>query len=176
MKKTWAIAGAFLALCFTLGLGCLAEYAVSWQAAAVQPVQTAQAGSSGICFIHTEEELRAIGSGPEALRRHYVLAGDITLQRPWTPIGSRLRPFTGTFDGNGHVIYGLTAAKRGAGMFGSTRGAVIRNVVLERATVQNGSASPIAGDAQGTRIEGCSINAPRSAPGAELPPEDAAAL
>lgn len=176
MKKGNAVAGAFLALCFTLGIGCLVQYAVSHMpSAAPLLIQTSASNGGGLRLIRTEEELRAIGSSPDGLAGHYVLAGDITLTRPWQPIGSRLRPFTGTFDGNGHVIFNMAAAGRGAGMFGFARGAVLRNVVLERASIQNSSAFPIVGAAQDTRVEGCSINATHRAAAVELA-KDAAAL
>ena len=32
---------------------------------------------------------------------------DLSITNNWTPIGSRNNPFTGTFDGNGHVIKNL---------------------------------------------------------------------
>ena len=41
----------------------------------------------------------------------YILMNDLTFAdgaAPFTPIGSRQEPFTGQFDGNGHVIRGLT--------------------------------------------------------------------
>ncbi len=160
MKKQGVFLGAVLALFFTLGIGYLAECAVTrpWPSSAIPAAQT----GGEIHFIRTEEDLYAMATGADFLGGHYVLDGDITLTRPWKPIGSHLRPFTGTFDGNGHVIYGLKAHGRNAGMFGYTRGAVIRNVVLERATLQGGAFFPIAALAEDTLIEECFINAPRA--------------
>ena len=170
MNKQGVFLGAVLALCLTLSAGFFAERAavpVRYTAAAVQSTDSA------VCYIRTEADLLAIAGSTEALHGDYVLDADITLTRSWTPIGSRRQPFTGTFDGNGHVIYGLTAQKRGAAMFGAARGAVIENVVLERASFQ--SFFPIVGVSHDTRIENCTINMPRT-PEPETLPKDAALL
>lgn len=60
------------------------------------------------------------------LAGHYVLAADITLSGEWTPIGNSGAPFTGTFDGNGHSIKGLTITgdNNGVGLFGQVNGEV----------------------------------------------------
>lgn len=56
----------------------------------------------------------------------YVLAADITLSGEWTPIGTSGAPFTGTFDGAGHSIKGLTITgnNNGVGLFGQVNGEV----------------------------------------------------
>lgn len=175
MNKHSVFLGAFLALCVTLSAGFFAERAavqIQHTAAAL----TARSTDSAVHYIFTEEDLLDIAGSKKHLSGDYVLAADITLTRPWTPIGSLRHPFTGTFNGNGHVIYGLTAQKRDMAMFGAARGAVIQNVVLERASFQ--SFFPIAGVSWDTRIEGCSINAPRRGSGEETEalPEGAEAL
>ena len=81
---------------------------------------------------------------------------DIELTAPWTPVSS----FSGTLDGNGHVISGLQIS--GAGFFSSTEeGAVIRNLGLE-GTVNHPGSSPagaLVGRANGsTTITGCYTN------------------
>ena len=55
--------------------------------------------------ITDEAGLKAIANG---LSGDYVLAADITLTGQWTPLGTEASPFTGTFDGGGHSIKGLT--------------------------------------------------------------------
>lgn len=58
--------------------------------------------------IYTVEDLDNIRHD---LDGQYILMNDLTFadgDAPFTPIGSRQEPFTGQFDGNGHVIRGLT--------------------------------------------------------------------
>ena len=58
--------------------------------------------------IYTVEDLDSIRND---LDGQYILMNDLTFadgDAPFTPIGSRQEPFTGQFDGNGHVIRGLT--------------------------------------------------------------------
>jgi hypothetical protein len=54
------------------------------------------------------------------------------------PIGSASNPFTGTYDGNGHQISGLTIQRSGGsnvGLFAATNGAVLKDIVLKNADV-----------------------------------------
>ena len=57
-----------------------------------------------------------------------VLTADITLVQTlsWTPIGSESNPYTGTFDGQGHTISGMTIenATGYSGLFGNVTGTV----------------------------------------------------
>jgi hypothetical protein len=71
----------------------------------------------------------------------YVVTEDIDLSgvNNFEPIGVEEDPFTGTFDGNGHTITGLTIERlddEGVGLFGDTgTGATVRNVSLEDVSV-----------------------------------------
>ena len=73
-----------------------------------------------------------------------TLEGDIDLSAHyWTPIGiNTSNYFKGTFDGDGHTISNLTidANDSYVGLFGSTSGAVIKNVTLDKPQVQNSAA------------------------------------
>jgi hypothetical protein len=67
--------------------------------------------------------------------RNYVLISDIEAVGAWTPIGGGSAPmFTGSFDGSGHVIEGITVNTPNAddvGMFGAVgNGGTIRNLGL----------------------------------------------
>ncbi|MEE1121927.1 MAG: hypothetical protein UHT92_09650, partial [Prevotella sp.] len=76
---------------------------------------------------------------------NFILGGDIDLSAitraavsNWTPMGTSEKPFTGTFDGNGHTIKNLTIieqeAKEGKayiGFFGYAKNATIKNVTFE---------------------------------------------
>ena len=105
----------------------------------------------GITEIYDENGLREI-----AADGNYRLMSDIELTAPWTPVSD----FSGTLDGNGHVISGLQIS--GAGFFSSTEeGAVIQNLGLE-GTVNHTGFSPagaLVGRANGsTTITGCYTN------------------
>lgn len=73
----------------------------------------------------------------------YVLKNDISMGwNSWEPVGDEEHPFTGRFEGNGHVIFGLkveAVSQDGnalAGFFGYTAHAVISNLCLMDATVR----------------------------------------
>jgi len=62
--------------------------------------------SEGIVHvITTEAHLAAIANH---LDEDYTLGANITLSGAWTPIGTQANPFTGTLDGMGYSINGLT--------------------------------------------------------------------
>ena len=60
------------------------------------------------------------------------LMTNITLSGAWTPMGTSSNAYTGTFDGNGKTISGLsiTATAANAGLFGCVNGATIKNFTL----------------------------------------------
>src|SRR5699024_5063183 len=64
-----------------------------------------------------------------------TLAADITLTEDWTPVGiSFVNQYTGTFDGNGYTIRGLTVtgSNEYAGLFGYIDDSgTVKNVKLE---------------------------------------------
>ena len=94
-------------------------------------------------MIYTVEDLRRVGSDEEwSLDKHYKLMNDIILEKPeegksnWTPIGGESgKSFTGTFDGNGKTITGMTitsAYGNAIGLFARLTGekAMIENLGL----------------------------------------------
>ena len=85
--------------------------------------------------ISTEAQLKAID-----LNGDYVLTQDITLSdNEWTPIGTSDRPFTGTLDGGGHTIIGLTVgngANDNKAFFGFTKDATVTNIGFTSAVVK----------------------------------------
>ena len=92
------------------------------------------------------------------------LTGDITLTGEWTPIGTYDKPYTGTFDGNGKTITGLTVttSDQYAGLFGCIGdGSTVKNVVLEGVQITSdnslGSVGGVAGYSYGN-IEYCSVS------------------
>ena len=77
--------------------------------------------------------LAAIGNDPAG---EYELTADITLTGEWLPIGNNDNPFTGTFDGKGHTISGLTVTDNSnwVGLFGAVTGTV-KNVAIVGANI-----------------------------------------
>lgn len=159
MKQGVAI-GLVLALAMLLTGGWMLSRQTTRQ---VVWAQTLESSTESCQVIYTEEQLRAVGSSRDALAGNYVLGADIVLTGTWEPIGTRLSPFTGSFDGNGHVIYGLTISGGGAdtGMFGFARNAQITRVALEEATIKGNCFLPIVARGRNTTVTACSINAGR---------------
>lgn len=85
--------------------------------------------------LHTLADLQAMSNdlgGKYALGRS-IDAGSTAKGEGFSPIGTSAAPFTGTFDGRGHAIHGLTVNRPDqddAGLFGHTRNATLRNVSL----------------------------------------------
>ena len=93
-----------------------------------------------------------------------TLDTDLTLTGEWTPIGTESHQYTGTFDGGGHTISGLTVtgSDQWAGLFGYIdKDGTVQNVVLEGVQItsdnSSGYAGGVAGDSWGT-IENCSVS------------------
>ena len=94
-----------------------------------------------------------------------TLAADITLTEPWTPVGTTsANSYTGTFDGKGHTITGLTVtgSNEYAGLFGYIgSGGTVKNVKLEDVQItsdhQYANVGGVAGYSQGN-IENCSVS------------------
>ena len=95
-----------------------------------------------------------------------TLDTDIDLTgKNWTPIGTSFsNKYTGTFDGGGHTIKGLTVTTNDqfVGLFGSIGNAgTVKNVVMEGVQItknhSSGFAGGVAGYSDGT-IENCSVS------------------
>ena len=70
----------------------------------------------------------------------FTLTGDIDMsEHMWVPIGEGTNAYTGTFNGNGHTVTGIgsTLGKDDMGMFGSTDGATIENLVVQTSINSN---------------------------------------
>ena len=80
--------------------------------------------------------------------------------KEWTPIGNNLKRYTGTFDGDGHTITGLSNAGVAnapdeAGLFGHVgEGGVIQYVGLNGGAIKGKYAGGIVGDNRGT-VKSC---------------------
>ena len=85
--------------------------------------------------------------------------------KDWTPIGTDYdNSYTGTFDGGGHTITGLTFTTNDeyAGLFGwLNRAGTVKNVVMEGVQITNNHSSSFAGGVAGYSwgtIENCSVS------------------
>ena len=95
-----------------------------------------------------------------------TLDTDIDLTgKDWTPVGTSFQnSYTGTFDGGGHTIKGLTITTNDelVGLFGClNRAGTVKNVVMEGVQITSnrslGFAGGVAGYSDGT-IENCSVS------------------
>ena len=95
-----------------------------------------------------------------------TLDTDIDLTgKNWTPIGTSFsNKYTGTFDGGGHTIKGLTVTTNDqfVGLFGWLNSAgTVKNVVMEGVQITNNHSSGFAGGVVGNSwgtIENCSVS------------------
>ena len=93
-----------------------------------------------------------------------TLTGNITLTGEWTPIGTKSQPYTGTFNGGGKTITGLTVtgSNEYAGLFGRIgSGGKVKNVTLKDVKIESnngmGNVGGVAGWSYGN-IENCSVS------------------
>ena len=96
-----------------------------------------------------------------------TITADIDLTgKDWTPIGTNFyNSYTGTFDGGGHTIKGLTVTTNDqyVGLFGRLgKAGTVKNVVMEGVQITSnhslGYAGGVAGFSWGGTIENCSVS------------------
>lgn len=100
----------------------------------IQLTVDSAAGLAIVAYIQNNPDLGQ--SVDVTLTKDITLSGNI-----WTPIGTADHPYTGTFDGQGYHITGITATRvhdthddqDNAGLFGVTSGATIKNLAIENA-------------------------------------------
>ena len=128
--------------------------------------------------VESAEGLQSVAAGIESgaidSNSNIILNGDIDLSaltraavaNNWTPVGTEAKPYTGTFDGNGHTIKNLalveSEAKEGKayiGFFGYAKDATIKNVTFENVYINipcldidhsQGHIGAVAGSLEGT--------------------------
>ena len=117
--------------------------------------------ADGFRFVGELMYLRTAVSDPnrrsEFAGGSYRLGGDIDMFGIWTPIGTESAPFTGTFDGAGYTITGLTT--RGTsdvqGFFGVVNGGHIINVNLRNVDIEGrNSIGGLVGRIEGGTVSG----------------------
>ena len=107
--------------------GTVSPQSASGEGRALEPA------ADGVYYISTAEQLKEFADKVNDTSGQYTdidaeLTADIDLNnQPWYPIGSDSRPYSGTFDGNGHTISGLNINNSTAddqGLFGYVSGTV----------------------------------------------------
>lgn len=105
--------------------------------------------------IRSQDDLSDIRLNPDG---DYILMNDIEVTGEWIPI----RGFTGTLDGNGHIISGLrysNTEQAQLGLFAYTEGATIKRLGIEDAFFNgNEDIGGIVGLAKNTTIEECYVS------------------
>lgn len=104
-----------------------------------------------------------VNDGTDFSGKVITLGADIDLAgKEWTPIGTDVKPFKGTFDGDNNTISNLKIDKQeltNAGLFGvlNTPG-VIKNVTIHNASINaNASAGSLIGSAHTGSLNNCHV-------------------
>ena len=97
-------------------------------------IETLDLNGTTYYLVFNEAQLRAIATGAYGMDKNYMQQADIALSADeWTPIGTWDNPFTGTYNGNGYEITGLTMTDPDAelvGLFGVAKGAELYNITM----------------------------------------------
>lgn len=139
---------------FTLASGSPTSFTISLVPDAADPIE-----------ISTVADLAIVEAYPA---KNYKLMADLDMTGvTFDGLCSVDNPFTGIFDGNGHVISNVTNTKwadlkakvKGAGLFNATRGATIKKLGVESALVTgiDQNVGAIIGQMQGGLIEECYV-------------------
>ncbi len=132
----------------------------------IEVITVAFAGGNGTpqspYLVETEEQLNAVRLRLDA---NYRQVEDIFIAaETWIPIGDYANnniqnTFTGTYDGNGHTISGISIiGGERAGLFGTiTNGATLRNIGLEGVNVREGGfySGTLAGVVSNSYVSNC---------------------
>ena len=160
-----------LAMTFTIAMICGAQ--TPWNGTVAETYNGGDGTPENPFQIATAEQLALLaqqtnnGTGGDV---NYMLTNDIVLNDGdsllWTPIGN-IGVFSGVFDGNGHIISGLYEnGNKISGLFASTENAIIKNTILENATVleyeqayvYSAIGGILVGKAKNTNILDCSVD------------------
>lgn len=122
-------------------------------------------------LISSEEDLiyfRDLINGGTGNSLYYRLEASFNLGQEFSPIGTDENPFSGTFDGNGKQISGVSLSNgQNVGFFGVLNGATVKDLGLEVEIVIEGSEQTtigsVAAKATASTISGCSANVSLSA-------------
>jgi hypothetical protein len=116
------------------------------------------------------DELKWIATNPRKWDRYFIQANDIDASGTvlfnggtgWTPIGNTTTKFSGHYDGQGHSISGLfiyLPSVSGAGLFGRTLNAEIKNINLTNVNITGSTSSgAIVGYGDATAVTNCTAS------------------
>lgn len=103
----------------------------------------------------------AVNVGVSFQRHTVTLGADIDLgNEEWTPIGTKDKPFSGTFDGAGKTVSNLTVtgSKSYVGFFGRTVGATLKNLTVSNVAVKGSQyVAGLSGNAYTGTVEACHV-------------------
>ena len=122
-------------------------------------------------IISNEEDLiyfRDLINGGTGNALFYRLGASFSLSNEFFPIGTEENPFSGSFDGNGKQISGVSLSSgQNVGFFGVLNGATVKDLGLEVEIVIEGNEQTtigsVAAKATSSTISGCSANVSLSA-------------
>lgn len=105
--------------------------------------------------VKTYDDLKQVSQNLSAC---YVLNNDIELDGEFEPIGNQFEPFTGTFDGAGHTLIGLTITTHTqyVGLFSFNCGTV-KNLHIKNANIFATAYVGIIAGANSGKIENCTV-------------------
>ena len=87
--------------------------------------------------------------------KYISLENDVTASAEFSPIGTEKSPFEGTFLGNGNALSGFDLDTDYAALFGFTKNAAVRDVVISGTFYASSYAGSIVAFAEGTDISDC---------------------
>ncbi len=131
-----------LTLCIVFSAAFVGIYSVAAATDVPDPIkaddpsemETLDLKGTSYYLVCNETQLRAIGTGEYGMDQNYMQQADIRLSADeWIPIGTWDDPFTGSYNGNGFEITGLTMTDPDAeiiGLFGVAKNAHIYNITL----------------------------------------------
>lgn len=113
-----------------------------------------------------------VNAGESYSGKFFKLADDLNLAgKEWAEIGrsnndpSRVTPFSGTFDGDGHEIMGLNSGtnRKYLGLFGYIKNATVKNLKISSAVIKSTHegdkyAAILCAIAEESKIENCSVS------------------
>jgi hypothetical protein len=117
--------------------------------------------------IWTPEQMNTIGLYPEDWQNYFVLMSSLNMvsysNNQYNIIGNQTTDFTGTFDGNGHIIRNLTYTTSQKihfiGIFGCISKATIKNLGVEGVTISSSGSfiGGLAAYSDGSIITACHV-------------------
>ncbi len=114
-------------------------------------------------IISTADELdelaQLVAQGESFFGKYFLLSQSLTVNAGFAPIGTESTPFSGTFDGNGNTLSGISLDCDNAAVFAFTDSAVIKNLAVSGSFFAENYAGAVVAYAENTIIDGCTGSA-----------------